>query len=127
MRPLELLLLVADLVAFWLLVIPWPGRAGWLRYAAPIALPVMGVQLLVEGPRWQMVPAYALAGLLFLVWLLQTRKPASWPTGRGRTRRLAAGLGVGLGVLGLAVAAALPIVFPCSASRIRPGHIRLAR
>jgi predicted dienelactone hydrolase len=112
MRALEILLLVADLVAFLLSAVPLPGRARWLRHAAPTALPVMAAQLLVEGPRWQMVPAYALAGLFVLVWLLRTIKPAGRPTARGRTRRLAAGLGVGLGVLGLAVAVALPMILP---------------
>jgi hypothetical protein len=118
MRPLEILLLVADLVAFLLLVVPLRGRARWLRHAAPVVLPVMGAQLLVEGPRWQLVPAYALAGLFFLVWLLQTGNPADRPSGRGRTSRLAAGVGVGLGVLGLAVSLALPMILPVSASRI---------
>jgi hypothetical protein len=61
-RPLEVLLLVADLVAFLLLVVPLPGGAGWMVRAAPLALPAMGAQLLVEGPRWQLVPAYALPG-----------------------------------------------------------------
>src|SRR6266545_5533111 len=112
MRPLEILLLVADLVAFLLLVVPLRGRARWLRHAAPVVLPVMGAQLLVEGPRWQLVPAYALAGLFFLVWLLQTGNPADRPSGRGRTSRLAAGVGVGLGVLGLAVSLALPMILP---------------
>jgi predicted dienelactone hydrolase len=112
MRPLEILLLVADLVAFLLSAVPLPGRARWLRHAAPTALPVMAAQLLVEGPRWQMVPAYALAGLFVLVWLLRTIKPAGRPTARGRTRRLAAALGVGLGVFGLTVAAALPMILP---------------
>jgi predicted dienelactone hydrolase len=112
MRPLEILLLAAELVAFLSLVIPLPSGARWLRHAAPIALPAMGAQLLVEGPRWQMVPAYALAGLFFLVWLLRTIRPAGRPAARSRTRRLAAGLGVGLGVLGLAVSAGLPIIVP---------------
>jgi hypothetical protein len=66
----------------------------------------------VEGPRWQMAPAYALAGLFFLVWLLRTVKPAGRPAGGTRNRRLGAGLGIGLGVLGLAVAVALPMVLP---------------
>src|SRR6266511_3443542 len=112
MRPLEILLVVADLVAFLLLVVPLPGRARWLRHAALIPLPAMGAQLLVEGPRWQLVPAYALAGLLLLVWLWRTSKPAGRPARRRWTRRLAVGLGVGLGILGLAVAAALPMAFP---------------
>jgi predicted dienelactone hydrolase len=108
MRPLEMLLVAADLVAFLLVMVPLPGRARWLRHAAPIALLAMGAQLLVEGPRWQMAPAYALAGLFFLVWLLRTVKPAGRPAGGTRNRRLAAGLGV----LGLAVAVVLPMVLP---------------
>jgi predicted dienelactone hydrolase len=112
MRPLEVLLAVANLVAFSLLVVPLPGRARWLRHAAPLALPAMGAQLLVEGPRWQMVPAYALAGLFFLAWLLRTSRAAGRSAGRRWTRRFAAGVGVGLGVLGLAVAAALPMIVP---------------
>jgi len=115
MRPLEILLVVANLVAFVLLVVPVRGRARWLRHFAFLPLPVMGAQLLVEGPRWQMVPAYALGGLFFLVWLvwlLRTIKPAGRPAGRRWTRRLAAGLGIGLGVLGLVVSTALPIALP---------------
>jgi predicted dienelactone hydrolase len=112
MGPLEILLMVADLVAFLLLVVPLPGRARWLHHAALIPLPAMGAQLLVEGPRWQLLPAYALAGLFFLVWLLRTVKPARLPATRRWTRRLAAGVGVGLGILGLAVSAGLPVVFP---------------
>src|SRR6266498_4468910 len=112
MRPLEVLLVAANVVAFLLLMVPLPGRARWLRHAAPIALLVMGAQLLVEGPRWQLVPAYALGGLLFLVWLLQTSRPAGKPTGRRWPRRVAAGVSVGLGVLGLAVSVALPMILP---------------
>jgi hypothetical protein len=68
MRTLEILLVGADLVAFLLLlVVPLPGGARWLRHAAPIGLLAMGAQVLTEGPRWQMIPAYALAGLFFLV------------------------------------------------------------
>ena len=72
----------------------------WLRHLAPIAVPVMAAQLLVEGPRWHLLPAYGLAGLLFLVWLPRSVKPASGPAGRRWTRRLAMGLGVGLGSSG---------------------------
>jgi predicted dienelactone hydrolase len=112
MRALEILLVVADLVAFLLLVVSLRGRARWLHHAALIPLPAMGVQLLVEGPRWQLLPAYALAGLLLLVWLWRTSKLAGRPARRRWTRRLAVGVGAGLGVLGLAIAAALPLAFP---------------
>jgi len=79
---------------------------------APIALPIAGAQVLVEGPRWQMVPAYALAVLFFVVWLLRYVTPAGGPARQERTNRLAAGLAIGLGVLGLAISVALPMVLP---------------
>jgi hypothetical protein len=111
MRALEVLLVVADLVAFLVLVLPLPGGASWLRQAAPVALLAMGAQLLVEGPRWQLVPAYALAGLLFLVWLPRYGIPAGRPR-QPRRSGLAAGMGVAAGALGLAVAVALPTLLP---------------
>lgn len=112
MRPLEIVLLVSNLLAFVVLVVPLRGMVRWMRHLAPLSLPAMGVQMLVEGSRWQMLPAYATAVLFFLVWLLKTIKQAGRPAGRRRVRRLATGLGVGLGVLGLVVSTALPMVFP---------------
>src|SRR5262245_19122480 len=99
MRPVEILLIVANLVTFFVVTVPLCRTVSWTHYSALIALLIAISQALVEGPRWQMVPAYALAGLFFLVGLLPNIAPAG---------RLAAGLGVGLGVLGLAVSSALP-------------------
>ena len=98
MRPIESLLLVANLLAFLGLVIPLPSTMHWLRYSVVVALVLAGAQVAVEGPRWQMVPAYALTGLFLLAWWLQNR--------------LAPGLVVGLGIIGLAVSTALPILIP---------------
>src|SRR5215217_668112 len=112
MRPIETVLLLANLLAFFVLAVPRLRAVRWTRYSAPIALLIAGAQALLEGPRWQMVPAYALAGLFFLIWLLQNIAPAGGSAGQGRTNRLAAGLAVGLGVLGLAVSVALPVVVP---------------
>jgi predicted dienelactone hydrolase len=112
MRPLEVLLAAADLVALLVLVLPLPGGVSWLRRAAPAALLAIGVQLLVEGPRWQLVPAYALAGLLFLVWLPRSGIHGGRPRQPRRSGWLAAGLGVAAGGLALAVAVALPMVLP---------------
>ncbi|WP_213455474.1 alpha/beta hydrolase family protein [Rhizomonospora bruguierae] len=112
MRPLEITLIVANVVALLLLAIPAPGRARWLRHSALITIPVAGAQLLIEGSRWQMVPAYALAGLFLLRWLVPAGKPADTPGARHWTRRLATTVGVSLAVLGLAISAALPILFP---------------
>jgi hypothetical protein len=112
MRPLETLLSLANLLAFLVSAVPLPRAVPWMRHLAPIALAIALAQVLVEGPRWQMVPAYALAGLFFLIWLLQTIAPVGGPAEKGRTNRLAVGLAVGLGVLGLAVSVALPMVLP---------------
>jgi hypothetical protein len=106
MRPLETLLISANLLTFFALAVTLPGALSWMPYLAPIGLVVAGAQALVEGPRWQMVPAYALSGLFFLAWLLQNIAPAGGPSG------LAAGLDVGLGVLGLAVSIVLPVMAP---------------
>src|SRR5215208_2821055 len=83
-------------------------RRTWY-HLAPIALPIAVAQVLVEGPRWQMVPAYALTGLFFLIWLLQNIAPAGKLAGHRRTNRLAIGLAVGVGVLGLAISIVLPM------------------
>jgi predicted dienelactone hydrolase len=133
-RPLEIVLLVADVVAFALLVLPRRGQAGRAQSAVPaqpavparsvypslpavptlpvvLALPVVAAtQALVEGPRWQLIPAYALAVLFGVAGgvRLWRRQPAA----RGRARRIVVGVGVGAAALGLVVAVALPAVLP---------------
>ena len=101
-------MLIANLLTFVALAIPLPDAVRWLRHGAPFALLIAVAQALVEGPRWQMVPAYALSALFFLVWLLQTIAPAGTPAGQKRINHLA----VALGVLGLAVSIILPIMIP---------------
>src|SRR5918997_2131383 len=112
MRPIEILLSLANLLAFFVLAVPRLRAVPWLRHLAPIALPIAGAQVLLEGPRWQMVPAYALAVLFFVIWLLRDFTPAGGPPRKKRPNRLAAGLAIGLGVLGLAISVALPMVLP---------------
>jgi pimeloyl-ACP methyl ester carboxylesterase len=105
MRPIETLLSLDNLLAFIVLVF---HSSRWTGYAVVMALLIAGAQVLVEGPRWQMVPAYALAGLFFLIWLLQKIAPG----GGIAEYRWINGLTVGLGVLGLVISTALPIIFP---------------
>lgn len=112
MRPVELLLIVANPLATLFIVVPLRGSARRLGLAAPTAILALIAHLVLEGPRWQMVPSYAVVGLLFVAWLLQGVPPTSMPVMRGTVRRIAAVLGLGLLVLGLAVATALPITFP---------------
>jgi len=110
-RPLEVLLIVAIVGAFLLLVFPLRGRLRWMRWS-PLVLPAaMGAQMVVEGARWQMVPAYALSVLVVLVWLLREFTPARLPRARW-ARRIAAGSVVVLWILGLAVSVSPPVVVP---------------
>lgn len=112
MRFIEALLALANLLAFVALTVSLPRAVRWIRCAAPIALPIAVAQVLVEGARWQMILAYILTGLFFLVWLLKNVAPVGQPAKQKRTHRLVFGLTIGLGVLGLAVSIALPIMFP---------------
>jgi predicted dienelactone hydrolase len=108
MRPIEILLLFANLLAFFVLAVRWRLAVPWVRHLAPIALLIAGAQALVEGPRWQMVPAYVLAGLFFLVWLLHNIALAGGIVGQGWINALA----VVLGILGLVISVVLPVILP---------------
>ena len=108
MRPLEILLSFANLLTFFVFVIPLSGALFWIRYLAPLALLIAVSQILMEGPRWQMVPAYTLAGLLLLIWLLQNTLLLDWIGGQVLVKRLA----IGLSVIALVVSIVLPILVP---------------
>lgn len=106
MRPLETLLLAALILALPALSASWLPSAGWVRYLAVAPALIALVQARAEGARWQLAPAYLLAGLFLLVCLVRTAAPdiavPAW------TSRVAAGLGA----LWLSVAAALPALLP---------------
>jgi predicted dienelactone hydrolase len=67
----------------------------------------MAAQALVEGPRWQLLPAYALVAGIALAWLARILR--SW---RDRPGPRAFAAGAGAGVLGLVLAVALPVALP---------------
>lgn len=112
MRSLEILLSFANLLTFCILALPRLGTIRGMRYVARITVLIAASQLIVEGLRWQMIPAYVLAGLFCLVWLLQNFAPLGGSSGPILTNRVTSGLSAGLGVLGLAVSIALPLVLP---------------
>jgi hypothetical protein len=112
MRPLEILLSLTNLLTFCRLALPLSGSGLWLRYWVPAALLIAVTQVLMQGARWQMFPAYALTGIFFFVWLVQNNTPLGGVTEQSLTHRLVVGLGVGLGILGLVAAVALPIILP---------------
>jgi predicted dienelactone hydrolase len=108
MRPIETLLLLANLLTFFVFTLPVLRAVHWTGSVVLIALLLAIAQVLIEGPRWQMLPAYALAGLFFLIWLLQNIAPGDGIAGHRWINQLA----IGLGVLGLAASTALPIMLP---------------
>ncbi len=107
MRPIETLLVLAVLLIFFVLAVPRLRAVHWTGYAALIALLIAGAQILVEGPRWQMIPAYLLTIILFSIWLLGLVIPGAIPV-----NRLASLLGAAVGVLVLVISIALPILLP---------------
>lgn len=107
MRPLETLLLFGNLLTFLVLALPLPGALRWMRGAALLALAIAISQVLIEGQRWQKVPAYGLTIILFLIWLLGIVIP-DWM----QAHSLASVLAVGAGALVLVISIALPILFP---------------
>lgn len=108
MRDLEALLLMADLLTGLVGFVPRWRAARWMRLAASVALPIAAVQVLAEGPRWQMFPAYALMLLFFVASIPMNIKPPGAPAPRGRFTLVA----IGMGVLWLAVSVALPLIVP---------------
>jgi Platelet-activating factor acetylhydrolase, isoform II len=107
MRPLEILLSLANLLTCCMMAIPRLRATYWMGYLAVITVLIAGIQILFEGSRWEMVPAYALTIIFIIIWLLGLVKP-----GGIHVNRLIAGGSVGLAVLVLAASIALPTVLP---------------
>ena len=107
MRLLEIVLSTANALALVSLVIPPLRAMRWMGLLAVFAALVAVLQVLVEGSRWQMVPAYALTAVLLLIWLI-----GSTTANRAQVALPIAGAGIGLGVLVLAVSIALPVALP---------------
>jgi predicted dienelactone hydrolase len=106
MRPFEIALVAVNLLTLVVSFVPrvrgsvWPVAAGLFTVAIAI------VQLVVEGSRWQMLPAYAAAGILLLVSIL------FWRLGPGTNRPLAIGATFMAIALVLVVSIGLPLAIP---------------
>ena len=84
-----------------------------MAYLPSVAVIAVLVHLVFEGYRWQMVPAYVLAAVLFLATvrtIVPGVKPPEGPTSCWRKGLAMAGMVLGLVVLALAVA--LPNLWP---------------
>jgi len=112
MRPGEILLVVAIFLTFVVFAVPRIRAIRWTGYVVLITLALAVVQVLVEGTRWQMVPAYVLTGLFLVVWTVQRVAPAGGIVKQILTKRVVAGCAIVLCILGMGLSAALPIVLP---------------
>lgn len=112
-RTLELLLIALLFGAGASLFVGARRSPRWLRLLPSVAAGVALVQLGVEGYRWQMVPAYLMAALIFLFTFSYQTFALGAPAREVATNRTwLRRIGAVLAVLGLPVAAATPVLFP---------------
>jgi len=111
MRTFEILILatlfLSFLVHFWRV----EKRPSQANYLPGLALLFILIHLVIERYRWQMVPAYALAILLFALSLPQLLGKKAKPPA-ARSRKILNGVGLALGFVALVIAAALPASIP---------------
>ncbi len=111
MRLFEVLLSLANSLAFLRLIVPRFRRLHRSDYIAPTALLVAIVQILVEGQRWQIVPAYVMTLAFFAIWLAGFAR-----RGRMHINRTASILlrvfGTTMGTLVLLLSVTLPAAIP---------------
>ena len=115
MRTWKSSLLVADLLAFFVLsIIRGRGklRVRLVPFIVLLAPGMADTQCLAEGPRLQMLPACAPTLLLSLAWLSQRAARKGNLNGRIRPHPDAGAKTIGLGALNQAIAAARPLMVP---------------
>jgi predicted dienelactone hydrolase len=113
MRILEILILATLLLTFVSSFVPKRTRPRWMAFLPSLVVLLALAHLVLEGYRWQMVPAYALTVLTFLATvggILRRADPQGKPSSRGR--RALTIIGTVFGLLALIVAAALPALLP---------------
>jgi len=112
-RLFETLILTTILVVLLGFLLPGSKRPYWLRYLPGAAVALICIHLVVEGYRWQMLLAFGLAAVLFLLtaptWKRQASARAESLSGRRRAVGIA---GAVLGLLLLVPAAAVPVLLP---------------
>ena len=111
MRTLELLLLLPSM-AFLGLSLPQKQIRLWIRHSPAFALVMAAAQWLAEGPRWQMLPAYALTVLFLLRWLHRNLASQDRRPERKKRHSTVPAAATGLSALALVVAVALPMLAP---------------
>ncbi len=108
MRPFEIALLVASIPLLLRPFLPIRNRPRWVGLMLALLTLLTAMHLVFEGYRWQMVPAYTFTGLLLVLTVPSVFRPAGEQTGHRRSSIVISGLGL----LFLAIAVALPLLFP---------------
>ena len=116
MRLFEIALLVTVVLSMAGYFVPVARRPGWLRLLPVVAVLFLLLHLLLEGHRWQMLPAYALTGTLLLITLVSEiirRKSVSRKTAANKSVPIALKIiALAGGTLLLLIALALPLSLP---------------
>ncbi len=89
-------------------LLPWP-RPRWVDFLPGAGLLLMLASLLLEGYRWQMLPAYGLVLILFLVTLPRLRGSAQQEGRRSRWAIAASVAGLLVWLFALALPTLLPV------------------
>jgi pimeloyl-ACP methyl ester carboxylesterase len=111
MRPIEAMLSAANLIGFLVIALPRLRRYRWAGDLLAVPVVVAVAQILVEGFRWQVMPAYALAPALPGVWLLRREMARRFHL-RGWIARTATIAGLAGCATVLVVSVALPVAVP---------------
>jgi predicted dienelactone hydrolase len=105
------MLLVANLIGFLVVALPWLRRQRWGVYLLAVPVVVATVQVLAEGFRWQALPAYGLALVLPAAWFLRRATAGRFKVRRwiSRTATVA---GLAVCAIVLVASVALPVALP---------------
>lgn len=117
MRSLEIVILLLNLIALFMVYIPLNPSLRWVRFLPTGIVVITLVHLIVEQYRWQMVLSYGLTTALFLFTLPSLLKNTDPAPARGVLAFLAGGFGL----LWWLVAAVLPIILPVPRLPTPPG------
>ncbi|MTE13373.1 alpha/beta hydrolase family protein [Nocardia aurantiaca] len=105
MRLAEILFCFANAAGLAALWAPLRGRLRQLRHLPTIPPLAAVAQVMVDGYRWPMIPAYALGAAIGVSWLLRVARPAH----RSRWGRC---VGMSIGIVVFVVSATAPVVVP---------------
>jgi formylglycine-generating enzyme required for sulfatase activity len=130
MRLFETLILITLLLSLLSFFVSRGKRPRWTDFLPSLAVLLVLAHLVLEGYRWQMIPAYALIVFTFLPTsraIIQGSDPQDKPSSRGR--RALTIIGTVLGLLVLSIAVALVVLSPAyrfqNPTEARAGETRI--